>query len=117
MAYGTLRVHVTVASSALPLEGASVTAGNITKITNENGIVLFENIEAPDASLSLDPSNTQLPYSVLDIEVRKENYQTITVRNAQGQYLPHFVHSFFLQEANPYSIRQPDPQKSVHFLL
>ncbi|MBQ7890124.1 MAG: peptidoglycan-binding protein [Erysipelotrichaceae bacterium] len=83
MAYGTLRVHVTVASSALPLEGASVTAGNITKITNENGIVLFENIEAPDASLSLDPSNTQLPYSVLDIEVRKENYQTITVRNAQ----------------------------------
>ena len=34
MAYGTLSVHVTAASSALPLQGASVTAGNITKITD-----------------------------------------------------------------------------------
>ena len=72
MAYGTLKVVVSAASSALPLSDTMITVNGITKTTDENGIVLFENIEAPDVSLSLDPNNTVFPYSTVDIEIQKE---------------------------------------------
>ena len=83
MAFGILTVHVTAASSAIPLEGTTVQCGTQTKLTDASGTAVFENIEAPDPALSLDPNNTQIPYSTIDVIVRRENFQTITVEGVQ----------------------------------
>ncbi len=83
MAIGQLTVRVTVAQEALPLQNASVTAGTETKLTDENGIAFFENIQTPDPALSLNPNNTEIPYSTLDAVIEKENYQTRTIQGVQ----------------------------------
>ncbi len=83
MAIGRLTVRVTVAQEALPVQDARVTAGTETKLTNENGIAVFENIQAPDPALSLDPNNTDIPYSTLDAVIEKENYQSKTIQGIQ----------------------------------
>ena len=74
MAVGTLTVYVTVAQQALPLSGTRVTTETETKLTDDNGYAVFEGIEAPDPALSLDPDNTIVPYSTVNVTTERENY-------------------------------------------
>lgn len=83
MAVGTLTVRVTVAQEALPLSGTRVTAGTETKLTDDNGFAVFEGIEAPDPALSLNPDNTVVPYSTLNVTIERENYQIRIVEGVQ----------------------------------
>lgn len=83
MAFGKLVVQVSVAQEALPLSEVSVSVDSVTKMTDENGYVQFDDIEAPDASYSLDPNNTQIPYSTVDVTIEKENYQTQIIQKVQ----------------------------------
>ncbi|MBQ4343667.1 MAG: peptidoglycan-binding protein [Erysipelotrichaceae bacterium] len=83
MAVGTLTVYVTVAQQALPLSGTRVTIDTETKLTDDNGYAVFEGIEAPDPALSLDPDNTIVPYSTVNVTIERENYQTRAVQGIQ----------------------------------
>ncbi len=83
MAVGTLTVRVTVAQEALPLANTRVTAGTETKLTDDNGYAVFEGIDAPDPSLSLNPDNTLIPYATLDVSIERENYQIRIVEGVQ----------------------------------
>ena len=80
---GKLTVRVSVAQEALPLSYVSVSINDEVKKTDENGLAVFEGIEAPDAALSLNPDNTEIPYSTLDAVIEKEGYQSRTVRGIQ----------------------------------
>ena len=72
MAFGKLVVQVSVAQEALPLSEVLVSMDSLVKTTDDNGFVQFDDIEAPDVSYSLNPDNTQIPYSTVDVMIEKE---------------------------------------------
>ena len=80
---GRLYVRAYTASGALPMPDTvvritGVDEGNryisFSRLTDENGVVLFDNLPAPTLNYSLSPSPAEVPYSVYDIEASKEGY-------------------------------------------
>lgn len=80
---GRLYVRAYTASGALPVPGTVVKItgadeGNryvtFSRLTDANGVVLFDNLPAPTVGYSLSPSPAEIPYSVYDVEASKEGY-------------------------------------------
>ncbi len=85
---GTLKVQVSTAETALPVQNAKVsvyTQGTQNIIyeyfTNENGIVDGLTLLCPPKYLSLDEANGTQPYGTYDLKVESDDYVT-TVINA-----------------------------------
>lgn len=80
---GRLYVRAYTASGALPvpdtaikITGADENNRYITfsRLTDVNGVVLFDNLPAPGVGYSLSPSPSETPYSVYDVEAGKDGY-------------------------------------------
>ena len=80
---GKLYVRAYTASGALPVPGAviKITGADennryitFSRLTDVNGVVLFDNLPAPTVGYSLAPSPSEIPYSVYDVEASKEGY-------------------------------------------
>lgn len=91
MAQGTLILVFRTGTGALPVEGAQFRLKNAAGVTVATGTApaggggLSEPLllEAPDASLTLDPDSTQTPYAVYSVEVSADNYHDAIVQNMQ----------------------------------
>lgn len=89
---GSLKIQTFAAQQALPVEGAKVivskTFADGQKIfysltTDRNGIADDILLSAPDKALSLDTSETPLPYAEYDVTVEHPNYRNITLHQVQ----------------------------------
>ena len=89
MANGLLVVEVTYAQQALPVIDIEVRVFSTplgydqTFITDENGKTPEISLMAPDPALSLDENNTQVPYSVYHVELRKDGVLLNRIRGVQ----------------------------------
>lgn len=89
MGKGRLLIETTVAQEALPLEGVFVRVFsdnyNFNQIysTNAEGKVGLIELPAPDRSLSLDQSNEEMPYSVINVELIKNDYTERLIYDVQ----------------------------------
>lgn len=93
---GSLIVQLTteqLVSPLNPLSGVTVTIRGIApsgeetilaqSVTNEVGQTDVFELEAPSVDLSLDPQNTQMPYSTYRIETSSPNYVDTVIDGAQ----------------------------------
>ncbi|HPU17437.1 MAG TPA: hypothetical protein PLZ27_02060 [Bacillota bacterium] len=92
---GYIKVDVTTAGGALPVEGALVTISlaipecssvNATFMTDENGKIPRIEVPTPPRTCSLTPSAAPTginPYSIYNIEVTKDGYSPAWVHGAQ----------------------------------
>lgn len=89
MANGILVVQVNYAQEALPVSGIQVrifsTPLNFdqTYVTNEEGKTPEVVLAAPNVDLSLNPNNSQTPYSVYHVELRKNGALLNRIRGVQ----------------------------------
>lgn len=92
VAYGYLRMQIMSAQDALPIANAMIRVyQNIENeiinesfyISNEMGVSEYIQLEAPDVALSLDENNRERPYSIYNVEVRAEKYQTLEIVGVQ----------------------------------
>lgn len=89
MGKGTLTVETRVSDEALPVRGAEVTVSNHNgtvyhAITDESGkTVKFIDLEAPDASVTLDPNIPGPHYGLVDVTISAPGFATIIVNNVQ----------------------------------
>ena len=102
MSFGYLSITTRLADGASPIEGAKIyiapSSGN--GIQNSNSVVSdtfysyyfttdssgntgFIRIDTPDAALSENPNNTQVPYSVVDVYADAEGFFPVRVRGVQ----------------------------------
>lgn len=92
---GYIRVDVTTAGGALPVEGALVTISIAVPeyssvyaalLTDENGKIPRIGVPAPPRTLSLTPKDAPTSvnqYSLYNIEVTKEGYYPVLIHDAQ----------------------------------
>ena len=80
---GKLYVRTYTASGALPVSDTvvKITGSDevnryitFSRLTDVNGVVVFDNLPAPTVGYSLSPNSKEIPYSVYDVEVSKEGY-------------------------------------------
>lgn len=89
MGVGRLLIETTVAREALPLEGVFVRVFSDnydfdqTYLTNPEGKVEIIDLPSPDRSLSLDQANNLMPYSVINVELTKDEYTERLVYDVQ----------------------------------
>ncbi len=101
MAQGSLLITLETARTALPVVGQVIVSqtinGNVVfetvLQTDASGVVPVVTLEAPDASLSLNPSNTQTPYGAYDVRVEAEGFAPVEILGVQiydgvESYLP-----------------------------
>ena len=87
--HGTIIVEVTTGQGALPIQGASVLLTDLANgeamelVTDESGRTPVIRVETPPLSASLDPDSLITPYSLFQVDVRKEGYTPVSVRGIQ----------------------------------
>ena len=89
---GTLIVYAFLANESIPVEKAVVTVttanGDKTeligiRLTDENGRTAPIKITAPDIEYSLEPQNTEIPFTSVDVRVDHPAVYTVITRNVQ----------------------------------
>ncbi|GAA0078483.1 peptidoglycan-binding domain-containing protein [Clostridium sp. CTA-5] len=90
---GSLKIQCFSGDNYIPVEGAKILVREAQRMENApsaaqlntNTIGLTEQIDlsAPPIEYSLDENNTKLPYSLYDITVQKEGFQTLIIRGCQ----------------------------------
>ncbi len=89
MGVGKLLIETTIAQEALPLEGVYVRVFSDnydidqTYVTDAEGKIDTIELSAPDRSKSLDQTNTEIPYSVINVELFKEEYTERLIYDVQ----------------------------------
>ncbi len=89
-AVGYIQVHAYASRAQLPLKDVAVIvtdtdgAGIAMRLTNRSGILdsLIE-IEVPDLSASQTPNTGIIPFAVVDLYARTENYEEIHIEKLQ----------------------------------
>ncbi len=80
---GYLQIRAFVADGAEPVEGAHVRiSGNdnyyldteLSLITGRSGLTETVSLPAPDRTLSLSPSASEMPYSTFDVSISKSGF-------------------------------------------
>ena len=89
-AIGYIQVHAYTSNAQIPIEDAAVTVTDASgsaiamRLTNRSGL-LDEPIQisVPDLSASLTPNTGIIPFAVVNLYARAENYEAIEVENLQ----------------------------------
>ncbi len=88
---GSIKISVVSSLGLLPIEGASVSVSYtgdpgepLTVLTTDSsGQTPTVELPAPPVELSLEPENTEQPYSEYNIEVRAEGYDPVLVSGSE----------------------------------
>ena len=90
MSKGSIQIYVSAAGQAAPLSGAALTvldengAALAHPTTDADGFAEVPDLPAPDASYSLDETNTTVrPYALYGIEAALDGWQTTVIDNVQ----------------------------------
>ncbi|MBQ4102708.1 MAG: peptidoglycan-binding protein [Oscillospiraceae bacterium] len=91
MAEGYLVVRLKTAREALPVTGEIEIVGTAgggegianTFLTDESGVTARITLPAPEASVSLDPDATELPYGVYTLIATADGYRTVVIQGVQ----------------------------------
>ena len=89
-ATGYIQVHAYTSNAQIPLQGVSVAitdtdgAGIALRLTNRSG-TLDEPvaITVPDFSASQTPNTGVIPFAIVDLYARLENFEEISIENLQ----------------------------------
>lgn len=89
-ATGYIQVHAYTSNAQIPLQGVSVAitdtdgAGIALRLTNRSG-TLDEpvTITVPDFSASQTPNTGVIPFAIVDLYARLENFEEISIENLQ----------------------------------
>lgn len=89
---GRLKVQCFRGDDYIPIDGAKITVRGTTGTENVKSIDLVTNmvgltqeieLQAPPVEYSLDENNKQIPYSLYDITVERDGFNTILIRGCQ----------------------------------
>lgn len=89
-ATGYIQVHAYTSTARIPLQGAAVTitgtdgTGIAMRLTNRSGTLDTPvEITVPDRSASQSPDTGVVPFTVVNLYARLENFETIEIENLQ----------------------------------
>ncbi len=89
-ATGYIQVHAYTSTAQIPLQDVAVTitdtsgAAIAMRLTNRNGMLDTPvSITVPDLSASQSPNTGVIPFTVVNLYARSENYEEINVENLQ----------------------------------
>ena len=87
---GYIQVHAYTSYARIPLQYAAITVTDVSgdaiamRLTNRSGMLDKQiPIEVPDASASQAPNTGVIPYSVVDLYARLENFEEIHIEKLQ----------------------------------
>ena len=87
---GYIQVHAYTSYARIPLQYVAITVTDVSgnaiamRLTNRNGMLEKQiPIEVPDASASQAPNTGVIPYSVVDLYARLENFEEIHIEKLQ----------------------------------
>lgn len=89
-ATGYIQVHAYTSNAQIPIKDTAITVTDVSgsaiamRLTNRSGL-LDEPIQisVPDLSASLTPNTGVIPYSVVNLYARAENFEAIEIENLQ----------------------------------
>ncbi|MBR4109838.1 MAG: hypothetical protein IKK41_05980 [Oscillospiraceae bacterium] len=89
-ATGYIQVHAYTSNAQIPIQDAAITVTDASgsaiamRLTNRSGL-LDEPIQisVPDLSASLTPNTGIIPFAVVNLYARKENFEAIEIENLQ----------------------------------
>lgn len=89
-ATGYIQVHAYTSNAQIPIQDAAITVTDASgsaiamRLTNRSGL-LDEPIQisVPDLSASLTPNTGIIPFTVVNLYARKENFEAIEIENLQ----------------------------------
>lgn len=88
-AIGYITVHAFTSTSQIPVQDAAVAITDTNgepialRLTDRSGQIAPVAITVPDLSASQRPDTGIIPYTLVNIYARKENYEQIEVENVQ----------------------------------
>lgn len=89
-AIGYIQVHAFASNAQIPLQGVAVTitmpngSAIAMRLTNRSGTLDKPvEISVPDRNASLSPNSGVIPFAVVNLYARLENYETIEIENLQ----------------------------------
>lgn len=89
-AKGYIQVHAYTSSAQIPLQDVAVTvtdingAGIAMRLTNRSGILDVPiEIEVPDLSASQSPNTGVIPFAIVNLYAKLEDYEEIDIQNLQ----------------------------------
>ena len=89
-ATGLIQVHAYASNAQIPLKDTAVTITDINgiaiamRLTNSSGQMDEPvSITVPDRSAGLTPGTGVIPYTVVNLYAKKENYEEINIENLQ----------------------------------
>ena len=89
-ATGYIQVHAYASYAQIPLKDVAVTVTDVSgdgialRLTNRNGMLDSPiAIEVPDLSASQTPNTGIIPFAVVNLYARLENYEEIEIENLQ----------------------------------
>lgn len=89
-AIGYIQVHAFASNAQIPLQGVAVTITTTNgsaiamRLTNRSGTLDKPvEISVPDRNASLSPNTGVIPFAVVNLYARLENYETIEIENLQ----------------------------------
>lgn len=87
---GYIQVHAYTSYAKIPLQYVAITVTDVSgdaiamRLTNRSGMLDKQiTIEVPDASASQAPNTGVIPYSVVDLYARLENFEEIHIEKLQ----------------------------------
>lgn len=89
---GNLIIYAFMANETIPVESAVVTVTQAVgdkqlllgvRLTDESGRTSPVRIEAPDVKYSLQPQDTEIPFTSVDVRVDHPSTYTVITRNVQ----------------------------------
>ena len=87
---GYIQVHAYTSYARIPLQYVAITVTDVSgdaiamRLTNRSGMLDKQiPIEVPDASASQTPNTGVIPYSVVDLYARLENFEEIHIEKLQ----------------------------------
>ena len=87
---GYIQVHAYTSYARIPLQYVAITVTDVSgdaiamRLTNRSGMLDKQiAIEVPDASASQAPNTGVIPYSVVDLYARLENFEEIHIEKLQ----------------------------------
>ena len=87
---GYIQVHAYTSYARIPLQYVAITVTDVSgdaiamRLTNRSGMLDKQiTIEVPDASASQAPNTGVIPYSVVDLYARLENFEEIHIEKLQ----------------------------------
>lgn len=89
-AQGYIQVHAFTSTAQIPLEDAAITVTDTDgravamRLTNSSGMLSkLLTVDVPDKAAGQSPDTGELPYALVNLYARAQNYEEIVIRNLQ----------------------------------